>query len=188
MSLPTSEKLGRPKKSSRVITVDQILQTSFHLIELGGLDGLTFRALAKELNVTPMAITHHVGNRKQLLSSLIALAFSTICDPTKSTTPRARLRDLLDRYCTSAIANAHLIHAMLADTTLIGDDHSRFTDMLRQEMEALMGLNSSLPALNLIIDYTHGFVCSVAAAPDGHGPTREEYLASLDWILMKFET
>lgn len=175
--------MGRPKKSAKAVTKGQIYQAAFHLIENGGLDALTFRALAERLCVTPMAITHHAGTRKQLLSALIAMAFSEICAPAEGESPRARLQFRLNRYCECAVTNAHLIQAMLADTSLVGDELSRFTDQIQQELEAFVDSETVLPVLNLIVDYTHGFVSSAAAAPDRRGPSREEYIASLDWVL-----
>lgn len=175
--------MGRPTKSAKAVTKGQIYQAAFRLIENGGLEALSFRALAKQLCVTPMAITHHAGTRKQLLSALIALAFSEICAPAVGESPRARLQFRLNRYCECAVANAHLIQAMLADTSLVGDELSRFTDQIQQELEAFVDAETVLPVLSLIVDYTHGFVSSAATAPDGHSPGRDEYIASLDWIL-----
>lgn len=156
---------------------------AFRLINQSGLDALTFRALANQLGVTPMAITHHVGTRKQLLAALISLSFSDICAPAEGMTPRARLQYLLNRYCERAIKNAGLIQAMLADSSLIGEELSILTDQIREELEAFVDSETVTPVLNLIIDYTHGFVSAVAAAAEGHGPNREEYNESVDWVL-----
>lgn len=181
--MPKPTVLGRPSKSAKAVTKEKIHQTAFRLIKQGGIDALTFRALAKQLGVTPMAIAHHVGTRKQLLAALITLAFSDIGAPADGKTPRARVQFLLNRYCERAIENAHLIPAMLADSSLIGEELSRFTDQIRQELKAFVDAATITPVLNLIIDYTHGFVSSVAAAPEGRRPDREEYNASLDWVL-----
>lgn len=181
--MPKPTVLGRPSKSAKAVTKGKIHRAAFLLVKQGGLDALTFRALAKQLSVTPMAITHHVGTRKQSLSALIALAFADICVPAEGATARGRLQFLLNRYCGHAIENAHLITAMLADSSLIGDELSRFTDQIRQELEAFVDMEAITPVLNLIIDYTHGFVSSAAAAPEGHGPNLEEYNTSIDWVL-----
>lgn len=181
--MPKPTALGRPGKSAKAVTREKVHQVAFRLINQSGLDALTFRALAKQLGVTPMAIAHHVGTRKQLLAALIALSFSNICAPAEGVTPRTRLQYLLNRYCDRAIENARLIQAMLADSSLIGEELSRFTDQIRQELEAFVDAETVTPVLNLIIDYTHGFVSSAAAAPEGHGPNREQYNASVDWVL-----
>lgn len=175
--------LGRPSKSEKAVTKEKIHRTAFWLIKQGGLDALTFRALAKQLGVTPMAITHHVGTRKQLLAALITLAFSDISEPANGETPRARLQFLLNRYCERATENVPLITTMLTDNSLIDKELSRFTDHIRQELEAFVDMEAVTPVLNLIIDYTHGYASSVAAAPEGHGPKLQEYNTSVDWVL-----
>lgn len=180
--VPKPAALGRPGKSAKALTRDKVHQVAFRLINKRGLDALTFRSLAKHLGVTPMAITHHVGTRKELLAALITLSFSDICEPAEGVTPRTRLLYLLNRYCERSIENARLVQAMLADSSLIDDKLSRFTDQIRQELEAFVDAKAVTPVLNLIIDYTHGFVSAVAAQ-EGHGPNRDEYSASVDWIL-----
>lgn len=175
--------LGRPGKSAKAVTKEKIHQAAFRLVKQGGLDALTFRALANQLDVTPMAITHHVGTRKQLLSALIAVAFADICAPVEGANAREKLQFLLNRYCGHATKNAPLIAAMLTDSSLIGEELSRFTDQIRQELEAFVDMETVTPVLNLIIDYTHGFASSAAAAPEGLGPNLEEYNASVNWVL-----
>lgn len=176
---------GRPKKTAKAITKEKVHQAALRLVNHGGLDALTFRALAKQLGVTPMAVTHHAGTRKQLLAALITMAFSDICAPADGDTPQARLQLLLNRYCERASENAHLIIAMLRDSSLIGEELNAFTDQIRQELAAFVDAKTVTPVLNLIIDYTHGFVSSVAAAPEGHGPNLAEYNASIGWVLRR---
>jgi len=86
---------------------------------------------------------------------LIALVFSYICAPAEGKTSIARLKYLLNRYCERAIENAHLIQSMLVDSSLIGEELSRFTDQIRQELEAFVDVETVTPVLNLIIDYTN---------------------------------
>ena len=120
--MPKPAALGRPGKSAKSVTQEKVHQEAFRLINKNGMDALTFRALAKQLGVTPMAITHHVGTRKQLLAALIALSLADICGPAEGLTPRERLQYLLKRYCACAIKNAGLIRAMVADSSLIGEE------------------------------------------------------------------
>jgi AcrR family transcriptional regulator len=181
--MPKPATLGRPSKSAKAVTKEKVHQVAFRLINQSGLDALTFRALAKQLDVTPMAITHHVGTRKQLLVALIAFVFSDIGGAAKGATPKIRLRYLLNRYCERAIENSHLIPAMLADHSLISEGLSLFTDQIRNELETFVDAETVTPILNLIIDYTHGFVSAVAAAQENNGPNRKEYNTSIDWVL-----
>ena len=50
---------------------DRVLNTAITLADAVGLDGLTMRRLAGELNVTPMALYKHVANREELIDDMV---------------------------------------------------------------------------------------------------------------------
>lgn len=51
----------------RGLDVPTVVRTSLAIADAEGLDRLTMRRLASELDVTPMAIYHHVQNKEELL-------------------------------------------------------------------------------------------------------------------------
>ena len=55
----------------RGLDVPTVVRTSLAIADAEGLDGLTMRRLASELDVTPMAIYHHVKNKEQLLDLVV---------------------------------------------------------------------------------------------------------------------
>jgi AcrR family transcriptional regulator len=53
------------------LTREQVLDTTLKLAEERGLDGVSMRAVAGRLDVTPMALYRHVGDKQGLLDGLV---------------------------------------------------------------------------------------------------------------------
>jgi AcrR family transcriptional regulator len=66
---PTAAKDSRkaPAPADRELNRDEIISAALRLIERVGVDKLTMRALATELDYSPMATYRHVANRDELL-------------------------------------------------------------------------------------------------------------------------
>lgn len=183
MTKPQNKRAGRPGKGADRLNKADILKAARAILEDKGEEALTFRTLATKLNVTPMAVAYHSGTRHQLLEALIAGAFSTVTSPATGSTPTERLRDLLLRYCTLALNHAALIRCILHTPTLMSNDLVRYTELVRVETQALNAGDPKDVMLNLLIDYTHGFIFSAVAAPSDIAPTLAMYENSLDWVL-----
>jgi TetR/AcrR family transcriptional regulator, tetracycline repressor protein len=65
-----SEAGGRPAdpRAARGLNEQEIVEAALRLAGRVGFGGLSMRGLAEELDVTPMAIYYHVGNKKALLA------------------------------------------------------------------------------------------------------------------------
>ncbi|MDY7101732.1 MAG: TetR/AcrR family transcriptional regulator C-terminal domain-containing protein [Actinomycetota bacterium] len=61
--------MGRAPQIDR----DAVLRAGLLVAERDGVDGLTMGAVATELDVTPMALYRHIGNRAGLLDGLVEL-------------------------------------------------------------------------------------------------------------------
>lgn len=59
----------RPARRSDALSRARIVTAAIDLLDDGGIDALTFRALATSLSTGPGAIYHHVANKTQLLSA-----------------------------------------------------------------------------------------------------------------------
>lgn len=150
-----------------------------------GLASLSFRSLSQQLAVTPMAISYRVGSRQQLLRGLIEKAFDGVAGGFDSEPSLALLRSLLQAYCRRALADAELVQCMLADNRLIVSEIDSLNGIIRQCTQRLNDGDEHDVLFNLLIDYTHGFVLSVAVAPADAGPGIEDYLRGIDWILRR---
>ena len=70
---------GRPAQGAGV-TRDDILTAAMTLLDQGGGSGLTMRALATRLGVTPMSLYHHVEDRTGLLRALSDRVYADVLD------------------------------------------------------------------------------------------------------------
>jgi AcrR family transcriptional regulator len=73
---------------------DRIIEASIELLDSGGEDGLTFRALSERLATGPGAIYWHIDNKSDLLTAACdAVVARTIGAPMAGATPEATIRD-----------------------------------------------------------------------------------------------
>ena len=74
---------------------DRIVEASIELLDAGGEDGLTFRALSERLATGPGAIYNHIADKGALLTAACdALVVRTLDASKAGSTPRATLRGL----------------------------------------------------------------------------------------------
>jgi len=72
----TSEARSRGRLSR-----EQVLRTAIARADTGGLEALTMRTLAEELEVAPMALYRHVANRDDLVDAMVDVVFGEIGVP-----------------------------------------------------------------------------------------------------------
>src|SRR5213595_1160476 len=96
----TSEARSRGRLSR-----EQVLRTAIARADTGGLEALTMRTLAEELEVAPMALYRHVANRDDLVDAMVDFVFGEIGVPVgggdwKSSMRRraVSVRDALSRH------------------------------------------------------------------------------------------
>lgn len=81
----------RPARISRT----QVLDATLDLAAESGLAAVTMRAVATRLEVTPMALYRHVGDKQGLLDGLLERLMAEIALPRESEDPDADWRTLL---------------------------------------------------------------------------------------------
>ncbi len=79
-----------PRRLSR----EEVLDATLALAEERGLDGVTMRAVAKRLGVTPMALYRHVGAKQALLDALVERLLDELPIPDPELPWQERLREL----------------------------------------------------------------------------------------------
>ncbi|MBY6139624.1 TetR family transcriptional regulator [Leisingera daeponensis] len=174
---------GRPPKSGRTLSRQDVLEKALQLLDEGGSKALTFKALADALGVTPMAVAHHAGTRDEMIASLVASAFEGADTPSNAETPKQRLRELMARYCARATRHPELTKCILENPSLIGPTLTGLTRQIEAEITAAgMTGEDARTLLCLIVDYTHGFAFAAAAAPD-QALSIDDFTPALDWVL-----
>jgi AcrR family transcriptional regulator len=68
-----------PKKVARTpLSRERVLRAAIGVADGGGLASLTIRSLARELDVQPMSVYHHVANKEEILDGIVDLVFAEI--------------------------------------------------------------------------------------------------------------
>lgn len=89
---------GRPAQGAGV-SREGILAAALELLEEGGGKGLSMRALAARLGVTPMSLYHHVQDHASLLRALSDRIYGEVMDgQEEGAAPLEVIRGLLCRY------------------------------------------------------------------------------------------
>ena len=173
---------GRPRKSDQTLSKQAVIAAALPIVQREGVKALSFRALADQLGVTPMAVAYHTGGKKELLADLVEAAFAGTLEECDTGSPAQRARLILSQYCARALINAHLLRAVLADLSLMGPALIQITEKLNTVTKILNDEDEGDVLLHLLVDYTHGFVLS-ATANGENLLTTDDFLCGIDWIL-----
>jgi AcrR family transcriptional regulator len=107
------------------LSLEEISSTALRLMDEGGVEGLSMRKLAAELDVNPMSLYHHVENKEALLGQICAMAAERMSLPPDDGTPwQDQLRALALAYHRHAQAHpamwtyVHLHPELMSDRRL----------------------------------------------------------------------
>ncbi len=154
-------KPGRPSQPR--LTQTAILTDALALLDQGD-TALTLRALALRLQVTPMAIQHHIGTRDALIRALADHAYADVTAPDEGP-PQTRLRALITAYAAKVRTHPHLTIALFRTPGPLPTQAQRITDTL-ENLLAQSGLTGQNALLwrDILIDWAHG--AALAQSPD----------------------
>jgi AcrR family transcriptional regulator len=175
-------KAGRPKADQEPLTPERILTAALRLVDEEGMEALSMRRLAAQLQVDPMAIYYHLPNKRAILSGLVARVFTELRVPSaKSGTWPERVRALALAYHGLARAHPNLVFYLVTDRESAAVAALELNEALFEAL-ALAGLSPQMivPAADLIVDYVNGFALAEASGPVGQPAEWQELLALLD--------
>lgn len=177
---------GRPARGKGVAR-DDILAAALTLLDEGGGKGLTMRALAERLDVTPMSLYNHVGDRKGLLLALSDQIYGEVLEDTASQADqRTEIRTLLTRYHDAVGRHPHLTLAIFAEPEAFAGVSRQITDRLTLLLTAITP--EHLLWRNVLIDHAHGSGLAFTAARDDQqlgDSMRAQYQQALDCLLSR---
>lgn len=161
----TARRRGRPAAGEGGVDPEAILSHALDMVEQGGLDALTMRALAARSGVTPMTIYHHFHDQDGLLKSMAERVFAAVAIP-KAATGRTAIGELLGAYHATIIRHPALLLAIFRRPAAHPDQAVVLTDTLEQLVTG-MGLppDGARRWTHILIDHTHG--AALAVARDG---------------------
>jgi len=180
---------GRPATGAGVAR-DDILTTALALLDEGGGQGLTMRALAARLGVTPMSLYHHVGDQVGLLRALSDRVYAEVLEgPRGPADPRADILALLIRYHQAVGRHPQLTLAIFAMPEAFAGVTRQITDRLTTLLTEL----TAEPILwrDILVDHAHGSGLSLASARGDRMQVQvmlEQYQQALDRLLGRLFT
>lgn len=169
------------------LTVDAIVDAACELIAGAGLEALSMRRLGAALGVDPMAVYHHVANKRELLALVTARVVGAMELAAGDDPWEVRLRTWAVAYWEVVVANRDLVAAGLADPVVAAGGTPLIAPLVRAVADS--GLEPALVEPNawLVVDFVHGAGLG-AAAPlrhgvDDRGPLIEAFRVGLDTVV-----
>jgi AcrR family transcriptional regulator len=178
---------ARPRGKTDPLTVDAIVEAACALIAEHGLASLSMRRLGAALGVDPMAIYHHVPNKRELLSLVMGRTVGAMALPAPDDPWDVRVRDWATAYWQIVVANREIVAAGLADP-VIAAGGLPLTEPLNNAV-ADSGIDPDLVQPNawLVVDFVHGAALGAAAplrqADDDIAELLRAFDAGLDTIV-----
>jgi AcrR family transcriptional regulator len=178
----------QPLRRNTPLSVDAIVDAACAIIDESGLRGLSMRRLGEALGVDPMAVYHHVGDKRRLLAQVMARVVGGMAVPeATNATWETRVRGWATAYWDVVVANRELIAAGLADPVIAEGGLPHLVPLTDAIAES--GITPTLVEPNawLVVDFVHGAALG-AAAPRRHGkdeldPLRRAFQLGLDTII-----
>lgn len=168
---------------------DDILSAALALLDEGGGQGLTMRALAARLGVTPMSLYHHVGDQVGLLRALSDRVYNEVLEgPCGLTNHRAEVVALLTRYHQAVGRHPQLTLAIFATPEAFAGVTRQITDRLT----ALLAKTTAEPMLwrDILVDHAHGSGLALVSARGDRPQAQamlEQYQQALNRLLDRLE-
>jgi AcrR family transcriptional regulator len=162
---------------------DRAITVAVRLADEGGIDSLTMRKLAKELQVEAMSLYYHVPNKDDILDGMVDFVFSQIVLPSADTPWKKGMRDRA--HSARNVLNLHPWAVSLMDSrTSPGPEtlahHNAVLGCLR---EGGFSVVMAAHAFSLLDAYIFGFVLQDTNLPF---ESPEELQALADSIMESF--
>lgn len=175
---------GRPARGEGM-TRGEILSAALALLdEVGAAFGM--RALAARLDVTPMSLYHHVGDRAGLLRALSDHVYAAVLDGAAPAGGFAELRALLTRYHDAVARHPQLTLAIFSEPAAFAGTTVMITERLSLLLSALTP--EYLLWRDILVDHAHGSGLALCAARGGRpqlDAMRAQYGQALDCMLAR---
>ncbi|MEV0612657.1 TetR/AcrR family transcriptional regulator [Nonomuraea sp. NPDC050404] len=149
------------------LTLDEITTTALRLMDEGGVEGLSMRKLAAELDVNPMSLYHHVDNKEGLIKLICATGAQRMKLPPDDGSPwQQQLRAMALAYHRHAVTHPAMWRHLHDHPELIADRKLEIWQTLYRILR-LAGVPES--ELRRTSDVLHAFVTGfIAAETQGH--------------------
>ncbi|MCX4988897.1 MULTISPECIES: TetR/AcrR family transcriptional regulator C-terminal domain-containing protein [unclassified Streptomyces] len=166
----------RPQRSPK-LDKKQVVETALRLLNETGLDGLTLRAIAKELNVQAPALYWHFKNKQELLDEMATEMYRRMVEDATATPGGWRERLLAaNRGLRAALLSYRDGAKVFSGSRFTGTLHAvEMERTLRLFTESGFTLTQAVRATSTTYVYTIGFVTEEQGVQPLPGERREGY-------------
>jgi AcrR family transcriptional regulator len=159
------------------LSVDRIVDVACGIIERDGLAKLSMRKLGAELGVDPMAVYHHVADKRELLALVTERTIGTMTPPDPEAPWDERVRQWAMNYWELVAEHRDLTLAGLADPRIAAGGLPSTESLVAAVADS--GLRTELvePTAFIVVDAVHG--AALSGIPTGTVRSRKRELARL---------
>ena len=141
------------------LTKDFIVEKSVEILNRDGVDGLTMRLLAKELNIKAASLYWHFRGKAELYAAISEMLCGKIIIPVELSRPRVLLSDVFSQF--------RQILLSVRDSVYVFENSAPFTprrlDIIRAVSNALLLLGVKIENLVTVSNLFNNYVLSFVA-------------------------
>lgn len=144
---------------------ERVLRTATSRADAGGLEALTMRTLADELEVAPMALYRHIANKDDLVDAMIDVVFGEIALPAGGTDWKTAMRQrAISVY--EALARHPWAIGLMESRRSPGPANLRHHDAVIGKLRAAgFSIQMSAHAYSVLDSYIYGFALTKMNLP-----------------------
>ncbi|EAS41981.1 TetR/AcrR family transcriptional regulator [Photobacterium profundum] len=179
------KKRGRPSGISRQLSADKIIAAAKSLmVDNGKIPSI--RQLAGSLDVDAMAIYHYFANKNALLEAVTVSLIEAIYEPKDNEAWQIELMALCNSYLSLLQEHPGLLQTFLGMTST--GPANVFVDRFYMAISSLnLTPEQMKDALDLLVDYLHGFAFSLECGGAASGLTIEQVEGPLHFYIRALE-
>jgi AcrR family transcriptional regulator len=152
-------------RSGGRLSREKVLETAIKRADAGGLEALSMRTLADELDVAPMALYRHVADKDDLIDAMVDVVFGEIGLPASGDDWRVAMR-----WRAVAVRNALLRHrwaiGLMESRRHPGPANLRHHDLVIGRLRAAgFSIEMAAHAYSLLDSYIYGFALTKLNLP-----------------------
>lgn len=159
--------VGRPKAGQERLSRERIVEAALRLIDAEGIEALSMRRLAGELDVDPMAIYRHLPSKDGVLEAVAATVFAGLRVGVAPATPwPERVRAFAEAYRALVRAHPHLVRHLAASAQAAAPVALDANEVLYGALgESGLSPAATVWAADLVVDYVNGFALAESGTP-----------------------
>jgi AcrR family transcriptional regulator len=147
------------------LNLERTLRVALAVADAEGLDAVTMRRLARELDVEAASLYHYVNGKNQILDGLVDLVAAEIEPPTRSTNWRTAIPQRAHNTRASLRRHPWAVSLMASRTSPGSATLGLLETGIRCFREGGFSVRQAAHAISVVDSYVHGFVLQEVNLP-----------------------